>query len=975
MHKLLLALLAGLLTTLAFAAPDPDYYRDGDAPPATVSIGRMLKPPVLDGALGDWPADATAILLGQNTQTGRRFAWGGTRDCSGGVRLAWDENYLYLGADVTDDRLDQATGGAEVWQGDTLELFFNTHPRQQRTDGFWQEAIIPPLVPGAVLRATGPQKDFVGVDGTAQVRPTGYTLECRIPWKNFPGFTPAIGAALGFQVYIDDRDGSGRKSQLFWYPSALSFAQPTHTNIVVLREQGDPALPRVLAGSPNWCVTDPKTMPVSVVADVPGAKSATITAVPPSAGPLPAPITVDLQQSGERISTGQGTLAVGGCAGLLTFSVRVADAQGQTLASNSFQAELVGAEFQRMRALFDTLKKRVDADQRRADLDPQAFAGASAWFTRVSAFVFNEARPEALNRALLAQMLSEYGDIDRALTAVEAGQDPYAGRTGSLVRAYRSPLTGNFRPLALYVPTGYDAKAGKAPLIVVLHSIFADERMLSLMTNSLKDLGAIVYQGAAYRQFDWGGVSAAETWAGLDEVKKHYAIDEERVYLIGYHIGGRGVWQLAQARPDQWAALAPIFSGIDTGPNYPALRLYPQWYSVAADVHIPNFKQPELPAPLTAPLERKLYEQASLVARAENIVALPIHGAYGEDDPNAAAERLALQQRLTALGNRLVTHYVPGAMHGSPANEFRDPAFYQWLLAQRRPPYPAHIDFAVSGLRDHAAWWVSVDQLTSPADIAHIDSRRDGAQLSVRTTNVAALTLLVDARLAPVGTALAVRIDGQPVPGATVGDTPRALHLVHIAGKWAAGTVPAGQKHPGLSGPLDDFQRDRFIFVYGTGGDEAERAALEKRGKRLADWGLGAMFTVKSDQEVTADDLRGAHLLLIGTPANNRLLAQMADRLPLRWTPTGIALGDVTVDGPGAGACCIVPNPLAPDHYAVVITATDDAGYQAWDARAPGGDYLLGRAETQNGKSRFVPTARGWFTNDWQWAKEWCLRE
>lgn len=974
--RTLLLLLATLLLTLSVFAADPDAFRDGEAPPVTVAIGRMAQALVLDGALGEWPADATAILLGQNTQTGRRFAWGGTRDFSGCVRLAWDAEYLYLAADVCDDRLSQATGGAEIWQGDTLELFFNTYPRQQRTDGYWQQAIVPPLKPEARLRATGPPKDFDGVEGATQMRAGGYTLECRIPWKNLAGFTPANGTALGFQVYLDDRDGTGRKTQLLWYPSAISFAQPTHTNILLLRNEGDTSLPRVLAGPPTWCVTDPKTMPVSVVVDVAGAQSATITAIAPFPDPahVPAPVTFALEQNGERLSLGQGTLAVEGCTGLYNFAVRTADAQGRTLATNTFQAQLVGADFQRMRGLYDSLKTRVAAVGKRDDLDPQWRAGVAAWFTRVSDFVWNEARPEAINRALLAQMLTEYDDIARALTALEAGQDPYLGRTGSFVRAYRSPLTGEYRPLGLYVPT--DGNAGKRPLIVLLHSIFADERMLSLLADNFKDLGAIVYQGAAYRQFDWGGVSAAETWAGLEEVKRQYAIDDDRVYLAGYHIGGRGSWQLAMARPDLWAAAAPIFSGIDTSPNYPALRLYPQYAAQAAEVRIPNTNPPAPPVPITDPLEKSLYEQASLVARAENIAHLPLRGAYGEDDPHATAERLALQARLAQLGNPVSTHYVPGAMHGSPADEFRDPAFYQWLLAQRRQAYPKMVSFSATGLRDNAAWWVRVDQMASPAGVARITGAVLDGLVTVDTDNVTAMTLCIDTRLAPAGTTLKVVVNDQTLPAITVGEKATELHLVCMdGGKWAAGTVPAGQKRHGLSGPIDDFQRDRFIFVYGTGGDEATRTALEKRGKRMADWGLGAVFSVKSDVEVTADDLRDAHLLLIGTPANNSLLAKMADRLPLRWTATGLALGGVAVDGPGAGACCIVPNPLAPDRYAVVITAIDEAGYQVWDTRAPGGDYVLGHVETFDGRPRFTPTARGWFDNAWQWTGELCMRK
>ena len=965
---------------IAGAAPAGDNPTEGQAPPEVVAVGRMTHPPALDGDLSDWPEDATVLLLGQASDTLRRhYNWTGTADSSAAIRLAWDRDYLYLAADVSDDHLDQATTPAETWQGDTLELFFNIHPCQQRTDGFWQLGVVPPLAPGARLRVECPQQDFRGVEGTARVRSGGYTLECRIPWKNLTGFVPAEGTYLGFQVYIDDRDGAGRKSQLAWYPSAITYAHPPHTNELILREHGQTTLPRVLAGPNAWCVTDPRTMAVSVIADVPGASTATFAALPPFpelGAPVPAPITIPLHQVGDRISTGQGVMAIAGCSGLYNFGVQVADTQGRVVATNLSQAQLQGDRFAEMHALYTAERARSDALQKRDDLDPAARAGLPEWLTRNSAFLNNEARPESVNATLIEQILGELHDLDRALTVLEAGGDPYAAQRGSFVRAYRSPLTGQFRPYALFLPRDYDTAGPARPLIVLLHSIFADERQLAGLSGSLANLGAIVYQAAAYRQYDWSGISAAETWAGLEDVEQHYRIDPDRVYLIGLHQGGRGVWELAGGRPDLWAAAAPLFSGIDSRPAYPALRLYPQYYRQATDVKIPPpiFKAPPPPAPLTDPLERSLYERASLVPLADNLARLPLRSAYGEDDPDAAAERLAMQQRLSDLGAPLPTHYVPGAMHGSMAAELTDPGFYYWLLSQRRPAYPHQISFTVQNLRYNSAWWVRADQLASPAQAGRIEATLTGAQIAVKTTNLTALSLLLDSRLAPVGSVLAVQVDGQVLPAVTVGAAATAVsYLRGAGGAWQVGSVPAGEKKHGLSGPLDDFQFGRLLFVYGTGGDASEQALLAKVGKSMADWGLGAVFPVKADREVTDQDLREAALILIGTPATNSVLARMAGDLPLRWSAAGMRLGAAQVAGPGAGACFIYPNPLAPEHYMVVVTAADEAGYQVWKMRGPGGDYVLGRVTAAPGGPTFLPTARGWFDNRWHEDRALCL--
>ena len=965
---------------------------DGDPQPQVVAIGRMARPPVLDGKLSDWPADATAIVLGNAPHTLRRpGGWSGASDLSGSVRLAWDNEFLYVAADIVDNKLLQAEGPSQVWQGDTIEMFFNTFPNQQRTDGFWQIALVPPLKPGAKLAVVGSQKPFEGVEGTAAVHDGGYTLECRIPWKNLERFTPATGMHLGVQIYLDDRDDQGRHAQLAWYPSAITFTHPSHTNVVILRDTGDTTLPRVVAGPQYWSVTDQQTARISVMADVPGAKTAELSRIQQApaatattqataarpAVPVTPPLSIDLHQAGDRICVGETALPVAGPDGPAQFSVTVRDAQGNVLATNLFQAQLGGQRFARVMQLTASIKTRLKALETKFGVDAQARAGLNEWMTRCNAVMGNEGRAECLSGWLLDQWLVELTDLTDALTTLEAGGAPYAQRHGSFVRAYPSPLTGEFRPYALYVPEpSGDNLDQPRPLIVLLHSIYADERQLLFTLNRFRDLGAIVYQGAAYRQFDWSGISAAETWAGLDDVLRNYRVDPDRIYLMGHHVGGRGVWQLAMARPDFWAAAAPMFSGIDTLPPYPALRLYPDFYPQASNILIPppmNTPTPK-PEPITQPLERRIFEQYSLASQLENISRLPLRSAYGEDEANAAAERLAMQDRLAQLGAPLATHYQPGAMHGIAPNDVSDPSFYTWLLSHRRPAYPKKLTYIANGLRYNTAWWVRVDALTSPVDLGRISAAITADRIEVQTKGVSALSLLLDQRLSAVGTKLSIAIDGQSPLLATVAAEPTWLGTQRDEqGHWAIASPAAGQKRHGLSGPINDFQFERFIVVYGTGADATQNAAMEKLSKGFADWGHGAIFTCKADRDVTDADIRDAHLLVIGTPKTNLILAKAADRLPLRWLDHSIQLGNTTVEGPGASACVIYPNPLSPQRYMVVITAMDDAGYQIWSRRGLG-DYALGNVTTDAGKAAFGIVAQGYFDNRWQWDSNLCLK-
>ncbi len=937
-------------------AANADDFSPPEVAPEVMTIGRMDTPPTLDGSFADWPADTSVILLGTQENTSRRrVGWTGTADCSGAIRLAWDAKYLYFGAEIADDVVKNADTPAAIWQGDGFELFFNIHPDQQRVDGFWQIALVPPLGPNAKIRASGPQRDFEDVEGAAVVRPKGYALECRIPWKNLTGFTPENGTSLGFQVYINDRDANNRKTQLMWYPSAISFSRPRHTNILLLRDQGDTTLPRIVAGPTTWCVTHPETMRLSAIANAPGARTAHITRL---ANPKET-VAFDLAPAGESIAVGQGQYSIKGLEGETVFEVAVQDATGTTLDVNYFTVNLMGTRFVEMQKKHDALKKRIAA---LGNVDEEAFAGLKAWMTRLSAFYANEAHPTTLSGFLCDRMLAELRDLENALALLESGKDPYTGRTGAFVRAYRSPLTQGYRACGLYVPETYTGKE-PMPLVLFLHAIFADERQISTLTPHFRDLGAIVLQAPSYRQFDWSGVSAAETWAGLEYVRKHYNIDPERITLFGIHGGGRGAWQLASGRPDIWAAAAPLLSGIDARPNYPALRLYPEYYETATRVRIPypQYKTPPPPEAITSPLERKLFEKASLAVPLENIKTLPLRSAYGEDGPDGAAERLAMQKRFANMGVPLRTHYEAGMMHGSMPDESRDPNFYRWLVSHKRPPYPHKVSLTVPELRYNTAWWVRVDALTSPAEIAQVHAEYGKDNVTVQTKNVSAFSLLLDERLAPAPSVLPVVIDGCTIPDVKI---PATISFIRTGiNTWKTGPIPAGKRH-GLSGPINDFQFDRFIFVYGTQGDKAQQ---EKRVRKMADWGLGAVFTVKADTEITEDDMGSGTIICVGTPADNVLLRKMEKQLPIAWKDQALEIGGIKIEKPGAGACLIYPNPLAPGRYVVVVSAVDEPGYAVWNFRDPGGDYVMGNVTTLDGKSAFNPLVRGWFDNQWTW--------
>ena len=56
---------------------------------------------------------------------------------------------------------------------------------------------------------------------------------------------------------------------------------------------------------------------------------------------------------------------------------------------------------------------------------------------------------------------------------------------------------------------------------------------------------------------DWRDAGEVDVREVIAEVKRRFRIDENRVYLVGFSMGGRGVWHLGMRYPSDWAAIVP----------------------------------------------------------------------------------------------------------------------------------------------------------------------------------------------------------------------------------------------------------------------------------------------------------------------------------------------------------------------------------------------------------------------------------
>jgi poly(3-hydroxybutyrate) depolymerase len=575
------------------------------------------------------------------------------------------------------------------------------------------------------------------------------------------------------------------------------------------------------------------------------------------------------------------------------------------------------------------------------------------------------ARALATGHPDVAWIRRRTGELEQLGAQLAGGADAYATRTGVVHRAYRSELDDQLQPYVVYVPAGAVRGGAPTPLVVAFHGL-GQEPALALRTvvgmapaedddrdyatrhlPPIPDLGALIaapwgYDAAGQRQLGEHDVLAV-----IERMQRHYHVDDARISLTGYSLGGTVAFVVPLHYPDRFAAAAPLC-------GYPNLT---GWTSIA-----------EVPK---QPFEELLIERRYIYNYAENGVHLPLHIVHGgKDGPQRSA---LMAKRYRELGYRREFDLQDELDHNVWEHGYEGGRMIRWLTAQKRPAQPDRVRLKSADYRYHRAFWLRLVKLADPNGFGDIDAAfdRKRGELTVTTKGVDAFA--VDAG-ALGATPTAVTVDGRDVPR---GAAP-ATELVFVRGGdgWAAGSEPdrRGHKRPGVAGPLDDVLRHRVLVVYGT-RDPAQRFANRVVAQHFAghDTSAAARFRVAADVDVVPEDLVGKSLVLIGNPASNRVTAELAGELPVVFDEGGLSFRGTRYPGADVGVSFIYPHPRDPAEYVVVHAGVGPIGTLAsrhLPRLAP--DFLVyderlggGRAGELLGESRPI-LAGGFFDDAWR---------
>jgi predicted esterase len=153
------------------------------------------------------------------------------------------------------------------------------------------------------------------------------------------------------------------------------------------------------------------------------------------------------------------------------------------------------------------------------------------------------------------------------LDRIEKGEDPLRARRGDIHWAYRSAVDDTAQPYRFYIPANYDAKK-KWPMVVALHGMGGDENSFfagydkGAIRRVAEERGYIVVCPKGRSPYSmYLATAERDVIDVINEMKRDFSIDDDRVYLMGHSMGGYGSWSIAANNPNIFAAIGPIAGG------------------------------------------------------------------------------------------------------------------------------------------------------------------------------------------------------------------------------------------------------------------------------------------------------------------------------------------------------------------------------------------------------------------------------
>jgi len=483
------------------------------------------------------------------------------------------------------------------------------------------------------------------------------------------------------------------------------------------------------------------------------------------------------------------------------------------------------------------------------------------------------------------EKLARLGDW---LARIEANPNLLSELRGVQEWAYESQADGSGQPFRLAIPSDYDSHCDY-PLVVYMHGYSGNHLEHSGDMTSREGLFDVAVLGRS-RGGGYRTLSEADVLDVIRYLRENWSIDADRIHLKGGSMGGGGTFRLASRHPQLFATGRPT-CGFAT--------------------HVPM----------------------------GNLLNFPLYATHSADDPVVSVMHVRWPlARLRELGGEAILDETNGLGHAAWDYAEGNRRGEEWFRNRSRPKSQSvrHVDYTATDGGATRGWWVEVEEWgETPADARIVATAGVNGFLALDLSNLRRLRLHLKDSPFDASAGLAISVNGQ-VPLSVPAPLPAELVLSNDGKAWFVETetpsLPYRLHTPG--GPCLLYGGEPLLIVYGTGGSDSARKAMKEAAiaaskspnpQWLDDSGetgpdgvphyqlTYGHLTIKADTEVSEADIASTHLVLIGSASENRLVARMADRLPVSLDHKGVRCSDgERYEGAGLALGLVHYNPLAP---------------------------------------------------------------
>jgi pimeloyl-ACP methyl ester carboxylesterase len=481
------------------------------------------------------------------------------------------------------------------------------------------------------------------------------------------------------------------------------------------------------------------------------------------------------------------------------------------------------------------------------------------------------------------------------------------------VGGFQSKLDESIQPYGLVFPADWDYQnAQPVRLDVWLHGRDEKTSEVEFLHRRLTQPGEFTPANTIVLH-PYGRYSNAFKFAGeidvleaIAHVKELFSIDDRRINIRGFSMGGAGCWQMAVHYPSTWCAATPGAGFSETTKFLQVFqkeRFEPTWF------------------------QKRLLHWYDCPDWANNLRHLPTVAYSGELDRQKQAADV-MEQALRERGIPLLHIIGPRTDHRfHPDSKIEIESFVGKWSTERRPEFPKEIDFTTYTLRYPSNAWLHVEGLIEHWQEARVQaSIVDDKTISLKTKNVRSLSIRLPANN-PVNSAakFQITVDGQSLSGDWQNDhgSPQ-IRIANRDGKWGISSdkIEGLAKVPGLQGPIDDAFLGPFVFVppESFSDDAVGRWTRSEFQHACQEWRrhFRGDVPIRNPKDISEQDILEKNLVVFGTPETNSLLERFAKQLPIKWQDSKIPVHDNNYRADHHALVMIYPNPLNPTRYVVL---------------------------------------------------------